>query len=221
VDLEPPYVLSFVARTPAGVVTLTTQVAHGYTAGQSVRVTGFDDESFNGTFTVANTPSSTKFRFTIPGGGEVVQVDAPSASQVVKDFGFMEMSGAVDSTVVSGGLATVSGSLPFTSSSGSAAVSLEISNRPAAGNAVRPENVEFTPGLTGATSVTNADILEIDTKDHVVSFNGSVQNARGRVDVLADFIKLAPGPNTIEFEDTGNPEGEATLRIYYRSGWLG
>jgi hypothetical protein len=133
----------------------------------------------------------------------------------------MEMSGAVDSTVVSGGLATVSGSLPFTSSSGSAAVSLEISNRPAAGNAVRPENVEFTPGLTGATSVTNADILEIDTKDHVVSFNGSVQNARGRVDVLADFIKLAPGPNTIEFEDTGNPEGEATLRIYYRSGWLG
>jgi len=221
VDLEPPYVLSFVARTPAGVVTLTTQVAHGYTAGQSVRVTGFDDESFNGTFTVANIPSSTKFRFTIPGGGEVVQVDAPSASQVVKDFGFMEMSGAVDSTVVSGGLATVSGSLPFTSSSGSAAVSLEISNRPAAGNAIRPENVEFTPGLTGATSVTNADILEIDTKDHVVSFNGSVQNARGRVDVLADFIKLAPGPNTIEFEDTGNPEGEATLRIYYRSGWLG
>jgi len=75
-------------------------------------------------------------------------------------------------------------------------------------------------GVALSTSKMNA-ILEIDTKDHVVSFNGSVQNARGRVDVLADFIKLAPGPNTIEFEDTGNPEGEATLRIYYRSGWLG
>jgi hypothetical protein len=221
VNLEPPYVVGFVARTAAGVVTLTTQVAHGYTSGQRVRVTGFGDESFNGTFTISNIPSNTSFRYTVPGGGLVDLVDAPGGSQVVKDFGFMEMSGEIGSTVVSGGLATVSGSLPFTSSSGSAAVGLEILNRSASGNAIKPENVQFTPGLSGATAVTNADILEIDTKDHVVSFNGSVQNARGRIDVLADFIKLAPGPNTIEFEDTGNPEGEATLRIYYRSGWLG
>jgi lipopolysaccharide assembly outer membrane protein LptD (OstA) len=122
---------------------------------------------------------------------------------------------------VSGGLATVGGSLPFAAASGSASVSNILSRRPAAGNAIKKNDVQFTPGLSGATSIVSADILEIDTKDHVVAFNGSVDGARGRVDVLADFIKLAPGFNTIEFEDAGDPEGEATLRVFYRSGWLG
>jgi hypothetical protein len=220
VALEAPFVIRKVSRA-SEVVTLTTAVAHGYSVGQSIRVSGFGDESFDGTFTVAAVPSATQLTYATPGGGNFAEADAPNDAEVIKDFGFVEMPGVISETAVVGGLATVGGSLPFTSAAGSASVELSLAKRPAAGNAIRPNNVQFTPGLSGATAVVGADVLEIDTKDHVVSFNGSVQNARGRVDVLADFIKLAPGFNTIEFEDKGNPEGEATLRVFYRSGWLG
>lgn len=220
IDLEQPYVVRKVARTAGGVTTLTTAVAHGYSVGQEIRVSGIDS-SFNGTYTITAVPSATKLSYLTPGGGELNEADAPNGAEVIKDFGFFEMPGTINSTAVSGGLATVGGSLPFAAVTGSASVSNVISRRPAAGNAIKTNNVQFTPGLSGATAIVSADILEIDTKDHVVAYNGSVQNARGRVDVLADFIKLAPGFNQLEFEDTGDPEGEATLRVYYRSGWLG
>jgi hypothetical protein len=96
-----------------------------------------------------------------------------------------------------------------------------IAETPTGGNVVKPNNVQFTPGLTGASAVVSADILEIDTKNREVAFNGELEGARGRIDVLADFIKLAPGDNELEFIDEGNPEGTSALRVYYRSGWLG
>lgn len=219
IDLEQPFVVRKVARNASAVTTLTTAVAHGYTVGQVIRVTGIDS-SFNGTYTITAVPSATTLRYSTPGGGQLNEADAPNGAEVIKDFGFFEMPGVINSSAVSGALATVGGSLPFAATTGSASVSNNITRRPAAGNAIKKNDVQFTPGLSGATGIVGADILEIDTKEHVVSFNGSVDGARGRVDVLADFIKLAPGFNTIEFEDTGNPEGEATLRIYYRSGWL-
>ena len=119
------------------------------------------------------------------------------------------------------GTATVSGSLPFTGSSGTASVSGTVAATQASGKAIKKNDVIFTPGISNATAVLSADILEIDTKNREVSFNGEVDGARGRIDVLADFIEIAPGNNQIEFEDAGNPKGGASLRIYYRSGWLG
>jgi hypothetical protein len=220
IALEQPFVVRRVSRTAGAITELTTAVAHGYSVGQVIRVSGIDS-SFNGTYTITNVPSTTKLRYSTPGGGELNEADAPNGAEVIKDFGFFEMSGVIEPTAVSNGLATVGGSLPFAAASGSASVSNILSRRPAAGNAIRKNDVQFTPGLSGATSIVSADILEIDTKDHVVAFNGSVDGARGRVDVLADFIKLAPGFNTIEFEDAGDPDGEATLRVFYRSGWLG
>lgn len=220
IDLEQPIVITRAARNSSALVTLKTAVAHGYSVGQVVRITGIDS-TFNGTFTITAVPNTTSFRYSTPGGAVVAEEDAPNGAEVIKDFGFMEMPGTIASTAVADGLATVGGSLPFSAASGSASVSQILTRRPATGNAIKTNNVQFTPGLSGATGIVNADILEIDTKDHVVAYNGSVQNARGRIDVLADFIKLAPGFNQIEFEDTGDPDGEATLRIYYRSGWLG
>ena len=220
IDLEQPYVVRRVARDSGGITTLTTTVAHGYSAGQVIRVSGIDS-SFNGTYTITSVPSATTLRYSTPGGGQLNESDAPNGAEVIKDFGFFEMSGTVASAVVSDGLANVGGSLPFAATTGNASVSNVITRRSAAGNAIKKNDVQFTPGLEGATAIVSADLLEIDTKDHVVAYNGTVQNARGRVDVLADFIKLAPGFNQLEFEDTGDPEGEATLRVYYRSGWLG
>lgn len=219
IALEAPYVVRKVSRT-SEIVTLITAVAHGYSVGQVIRVTGIDP-SFDGTFAITAIPNSTTIRYATPGGGNFDEADAPGDAEVIKDFGFVEMLGVIDEIAVSGGLATVGGSLPFTSATASASVEQTLARRQSSGNAIKPNNVQFTPGLTGATAVVSADLLEIDTKDHVVAFNGSVQNARGRIDVLADFIKLAPGPNIIEFEDNGNPESDSTLRIFYRSGWLG
>lgn len=219
IALEEPFVVDKASRS-SEVAEISTQVAHGYSVGQAIRVSGIDS-SFDGTFTVTGVPSPTKIQYSTPGGADVAEEDTPAGAQVIKDFGFVEMSETIPSTAVSDGLATVGGSLPFTAITGTASVSNTISRRPAAGNAIKKNDVQFTPGLTGATAVVSSDILEIDTKDHVVAFNGLVEGARGRVDVLADFIKLNPGDNTIEFEDTGNPDGTANLRIYYRSGWLG
>jgi hypothetical protein len=91
----------------------------------------------------------------------------------------------------------------------------------ASGRAIKKNDVQFTPGIPGSpTAVLSADILEINTKDKEVAFNGELEGARGYVDILADFIEITPGVNEIEFIDNGNPEGTASLRIYYRSGWL-
>jgi hypothetical protein len=90
----------------------------------------------------------------------------------------------------------------------------------ASGRAIKKNDIQFTPGVTGATAVLSADILEINTKDKEVAFNGELEGARGYVDILADFIELTPGVNEIEFIDNGSPESTASLRIYYRSGWL-
>lgn len=220
IDLEQPISVTRASRNAGATVTLKTAVAHGYTAGQVIRVSGIDS-TFNGTYTITAVPNTTSLSYSTPGGAVVAEEDAPSGAEVIKDFGFFEMPGTVQSAAVADGLATVGGSLPFAASAGSASVETVLARRPAAGNAIKKNDVQFTPGLSGATAIVSADILEIDTKDHVVAYNGSVQNARGRVDVLADFIKLRPGFNQLEFEDTGDPEGEATLRVYYRSGWLG
>lgn len=54
--------ISSVARS-TNVVTVTTNAAHDFTTGRSVTLAGVTDTSFNGTFTIASTPTSTTFTF--------------------------------------------------------------------------------------------------------------------------------------------------------------
>jgi hypothetical protein len=65
------------------------------------------------------------------------------------------------------------------------------------------------------------DILEIDTFDNVVYLNGEFEGARLYIDPLADWIKLSPGFNSIDFYDFGNFDSTANARISFRSGWIG
>lgn len=80
--------VGFFANVPAGtsrtitnvertsnVVTITTSVAHGYTAGQSVTVAATTNTSLNGTFTITSTPATTTFTYAqtaadIPSGAD-------------------------------------------------------------------------------------------------------------------------------------------------------
>ena len=95
---------------------------------------------------------------------------------------------------------------------------------------------EITGPLVGPTVVFNettdelmviseplesTDILEIDTFGHEVAKNGDITGGRAMLDVLADWIRLKPGPNVIKFYDEVAVNSTAKLGVYYRSGWLG
>ena len=96
--------------------------------------------------------------------------------------------------------------------------------------------LELSGGVTGPLTITNStrdelllvidpvangDILEIDTYDREVALNGSIEGTRSKIDTLVDWIQLNPGLNTITVIDEGNAASNATLRVYYRSGWIG
>lgn len=199
--------------------TLTTELNHGLSIGSKIRIFGVGF-GFDGLYTVSAVPSVKKIRYVQVAGLEAIP-EEDSGGFIGLDYGYVELPGTINSTAVSpAGFVQASGSLPFSAATGFAEVLPTISRRQTAGNVIKENNVQFTPGLTGATAIVDADILEIDTKNKEVAFNGEISGARGRVDVLADFIQIAPGENQIEFEDTGNPESTASLKVYYRSGWL-
>jgi hypothetical protein len=194
------------------VATITTVNAHGVLLGEEVTISGIS-EIFDGSYSVTSIPTNNTFTY-VKTASNVILADVSGAS--------VALPGNITQVdIFPEGLATVAGSLPFQGASGTASVSDTIARTSAAGKAIKKNDIQFTPGIAGnPTAVLSADILEIDTKDKEVAFNGVVDGARNRIDVLADFIELAPGENTIEFEDNGNPESTSTLRVYYRSGWL-
>lgn len=102
------------------------------------------------------------------------------------------------------------------------------------GNAYAPVVLQVTGPLVGPATIINSttnesidiieaisggSVLEIDTRDHEVSLDGDAVGKRNLIDVLAEWILLAPGSNTISFTDT--PTSTASLTVYYRSAWLG
>lgn len=198
------------------IATITTKNPHGILVGESITVTGINS-TFNGTYTVTAVPSINTFTYT----KTAANVPALTEEQQETFSGaIVSLSGDIASAV-SLGTATVSGALPFSSVSGSASVSSNVARAVSAGNVIKKNDIQFTPGVEGGSIIVEADILEINTLNREVAFNGLLEGARAKIDVLANFMKMAPGTNIIEFEDNGNPESDANLKIYYRSGWLG
>lgn len=167
---------------------------------------------FNGTFTVISTPNENTLTYG-SSGGTITTYNLPESVNA-----YVTLSQNIASTLVSG-TATAGGALPFKSVNGTASVSDTLTRTVTGGTVAKKNNVIFTPGQDGR-AFKQADILEIDTQNREVAFNGETIGARGRIDVLADFIRLMPGENVIEFKDEGSPDGQATLKVFYRSGWL-
>ena len=95
-------------------------------------------------------------------------------------------------------------------------------------SAVTPTSVSYDITATDVPSAAatgtvarDADIMEIDTRDHEVAVNGDVIGKRGMLDVLAEWALLTPGDNVISFVDEGSVNSTASLTVYYRSAWLG
>ena len=82
-------------------------------------------------------------------------------------------------------------------------------------------NETTNESITIIEAIGSGEVLEIDTLEHEVSLDGDAVGKRNLIDVLAEWILLAPGDNVISFEDDGDATSEATLTVYYRSAWLG
>jgi hypothetical protein len=65
----------------SNVATITTNIAHGFTSGQSVTITNVDS-TFNGTFTIASTPTTTSFTFALI-TANVSTTAATSSAQII------------------------------------------------------------------------------------------------------------------------------------------
>jgi hypothetical protein len=195
------------------IITINTKNPHGAFVGESVSISDMDNPVFNGTYTITSTPGTNTLTY----------------SKQSVNIAFLELADAVNafaefnSTIPAKnteGLSTVSGSLPFTAISGTASVADNFPRTISSGVIVKKVEIPFTPGVLEGVVGRDADILEIETQDREVAFNGDTVGARGSIDVLADFIQLAPGENEITFEDNGTLESKALLKVYYRPGWL-
>lgn len=85
------------------------------------------------------------------------------------------------------------------------------------------EKTATTVPPTGASGSVSrlVDVLEIDTYEREVTLNGLFEGARVKIDILTDWLTLAPGSNSITFIDEGAANSTASLAVYYRSGWIG
>lgn len=70
------------------------------------------------------------------------------------------------------------------------------------------------------TLATTADVLILNTKDRSAYLNDDPAYARGKLSATTDWVKLAPGSNTISVVDSGDETSTATISMKYRSGWL-
>jgi hypothetical protein len=212
-------------KRQGNVATITTASSHGLFVGETVNIEGVET-SYNGNSKIITSlPTSNSFTYESTGADEA-EVNSGGLVALLGNFS------ALPSSSNDVGYATVGGSLPFTSVSGTATVNNYIGNPIPGGvtplvtngKATKKQEVPFTPGVSissTATATYGPDLLEIDTLNRDVFLNGEVEGARAKIDILADFIKLSPGENIIEFEDSGNPASDALLKVYYRSGWLG
>lgn len=82
-------------------------------------------------------------------------------------------------------------------------------------------NTNVSSTAASGTASIPVDVLEIDTYEQEVAFNGSTEDTRSMLDTLIDWLVLAPGANEITFSDDGNANSSASMVVYYRSGWIG
>jgi len=100
------------AARSTNVVTITTTMAHGLTAGQTVVIAGVADTSFNGTFTISTVPSTTTFTYAQAGTNATSGGGTVSAGTVKWFVNNVEGGNAASGTINTLGLYTAPSTTP-------------------------------------------------------------------------------------------------------------
>ncbi len=100
------------AARATNVVTITTTMAHGLSAGQTVVIAGVGDSSFNGTFTISTVPSTTTFTYAQTGTNATSGGGTVSAGTVKWFVNNVEGGNPASGTISTLGLYTAPSTTP-------------------------------------------------------------------------------------------------------------
>src|SRR2546426_2694815 len=149
------------AARATNVVTITTTMAHGLTAGQTVVIAGVADSSFNGTFAISTVPSTTTFTYAQTGTNGTSGGGTVSAGTVKWFVNNVEGGNAASGTVSTLGLYTA----PSTTLPPANTVSI------ASNGAVRANNVVTITTTAAHNLLTGQPVTISGVTD--ASFNGT------------------------------------------------
>lgn len=90
----------------ASIAQITTSTAHNLAIGDRVNITGVDNSSFNGLYTVASIPTSTTFTATISYGNPIIDVSPVGA---VRTSGTTTITTTTNHNIIIGDVVTISG----------------------------------------------------------------------------------------------------------------
>lgn len=204
----------------AGIATLTFSGAHGFYAGDVVTITNVT--SFNQTNAIVTTATNTTISYLNPTvniagvtiSSNVATVTTSTAHGLVanatvyiKDCFNPLVDGAytITANTVGGNTSkfTFSKALPNATIGSGGTVSLQVVSSAQA---------------TGNVALVGADTLKIDTYNGTVLYRGTPDNSRASLNTTVDWLKLEPGSNSLNFNNSG---GSPTVTMKYRSGWIG
>lgn len=198
-------------------VTVTTAAAHKFATGDTIRLrtplkSGRAPAGINGSYSITKVNATSYYYDVIP---------ASSTDTGLIEF-FGVASGSIPISVAAKSSLATFENLPVNAegqnSTGGRAISFATIAQTAtsgSGNSLIIEETTSTGTVTGGT-----DELIIDTSKRSVLLSGQAQYARGKLTATTDWLKLAPGSNTIKVIDAGNASSTATVALKYRSGWL-
>jgi DNA-binding beta-propeller fold protein YncE len=168
------------AARSTNIVTITTTMAHGLSAGQTVVIAGVADSSFNGTFTISTVPSTTTFTYVQTGTNATSGGGTVSAGTVKWFVNNVEGGNAASGTISTLGLYTA----PSTSLPPATTVNI------ASNGAVRSNNV-VTITTTAAHNLAIGQVVTISGVTDA-SFNGTFT------------IASVPSSTTFTFSQAGS-----------------
>jgi hypothetical protein len=202
------------ART-AQVTTLTTTVAHKFLVGDTITVANVAVSSANGDKVITDTTSTSVSYLDVGKSITSAVLSSNLVTVIAPSHGF-----STGNSVYIYGLGTpFDGTYTITVSDSSTFTYPKThpnTDTIYEGYAI----LQFSTTLDTADFVLKtADTLQIDTYNTTVLYRGIPDSARSTLDADIDWIKLAPGANTILIEkQTGSP---AAASIKHKSAWIG
>jgi hypothetical protein len=205
------------AARSSNAVTISTNSAHGFSTGQTVTIAGVDVSSFNGTFTISSTPTSTSFTYAQTAAPDTGTGGTATVQGSTKSIGSGDTTGPADPGALSvtsadstaGGIAYDSnGSFGIqwgASSDGASGVGIYCVERSASASGP----FAFLAFVTHpASSVAQSGLSEgsyfyrVRARDNV----GNLSSFTGPFQVVVDF----PDPQTLSVSRTGDGSGTVT-----------